>query len=124
MGNKDASKNIYAVPGLDYVAQEDILPYSISPNDRRPLRHELFDKFLTPATDGNRRFEASETLYAWHLKNHPWLELSEVHREITENIRVTVIPFYVRCDMKLAWLELNMLFSDTNNCEQFFLDGM
>ena len=28
-------------------------------------------------------------------KNHPWLELSDVHKETTENIRVTVIPFYM-----------------------------
>ena len=36
-----------------------------------------------------------ETLRAWQEKNHPWLELSDVHRETTENIRVTVIPFYM-----------------------------
>lgn len=28
-------------------------------------------------------------------KNHPWLELSDVHKETTENVRVTVIPFYM-----------------------------
>merc|ERR1712062_739448 len=28
-------------------------------------------------------------------KIHPWLELSDVHKETTENIRVTVIPFYM-----------------------------
>ena len=38
---------------------------------------------------------ARETLRAWQEKNHPWLELSDVHRETTENIRVTVIPFYM-----------------------------
>lgn len=32
---------------------------------------------------------------AWQEKNHPWLELSDVHRETTDNIRVTVIPFYM-----------------------------
>eukprot|EP00079_Xenopus_tropicalis_P032993 XP_017946764.1 PREDICTED: polymerase delta-interacting protein 2 isoform X2 [Xenopus tropicalis] len=40
-------------------------------------------------------FLARETLRAWQEKNHPWLELSDVHRETTENIRVTVIPFYM-----------------------------
>lgn len=40
-------------------------------------------------------FVARETLRAWQEKNHPWLELSDVHRETTENIRVTVIPFYM-----------------------------
>lgn len=40
-------------------------------------------------------FTARDTLKAWQEKNHPWLELSDVHRETTENIRVTVIPFYM-----------------------------
>lgn len=40
-------------------------------------------------------FIARDTLKAWQEKNHPWLELSDVHRETTENIRVTVIPFYM-----------------------------
>lgn len=40
-------------------------------------------------------FSPRETLRAWQEKNHPWLELSDVHKETTENIRVTVIPFYM-----------------------------
>ena len=40
-------------------------------------------------------FEAQDTLLTWQEKNHPWLELSDVHKETTENIRVTVIPFYM-----------------------------
>lgn len=40
-------------------------------------------------------FVPQETLRAWQNKNHPWLELSDVHKETTENIRVTVIPFYM-----------------------------
>lgn len=40
-------------------------------------------------------FGAQETLRAWQKKNHPWLELSDVHKETTENVRVTVIPFYM-----------------------------
>lgn len=42
-------------------------------------------------------FIAQDTLKAWQNKNHPWLELSDVHKETTENIRVTVIPFYMGC---------------------------
>ena len=34
---------------------------------------------------------------AWQERNHPWLELSDVHKETTENIRVTVTPFYMGC---------------------------
>lgn len=38
---------------------------------------------------------ARDTLRAWQEKNHPWLELSDVHKETTEKVRVTVIPFYM-----------------------------
>lgn len=44
LGNQDTSRSLYAIPGLDYVAQEDILPYTAT--EKQPLQHELFDKFL------------------------------------------------------------------------------
>lgn len=47
-------------------------------------------------------FVARDTLCAWQEKNHPWLELSDVHRETTENIRVTVIPFYMGMRVSLC----------------------
>ena len=40
-------------------------------------------------------FVAQDTLCDWQGKNHPWLEFSDVHQETRENIRVTVIPFYL-----------------------------
>ena len=36
------------VLGLDYISQEDILPYMISDAFSRPIHHELFDRFLYP----------------------------------------------------------------------------
>ena len=78
---------------MDYVAHEDILPYTTS--ETNPLQHELFDKFLSYQEDKDPPYAAQETLKAWQEKNHPWLELSDVHKETTENIRVTVIPFYM-----------------------------
>ncbi|ENN72563.1 hypothetical protein YQE_10903, partial [Dendroctonus ponderosae] len=116
LGNQDSSRSLYAIPGLDYVAHEDIFPYVSA--EKAPLHHELFDKFLGP--NPNRGvlhlipvnkpdsrllvvdfldppFVAQDTLKAWQNKNHPWLELSDVHKETTENIRVTVIPFYMGC---------------------------
>ncbi|KAJ8939324.1 hypothetical protein NQ318_005685 [Aromia moschata] len=95
LGNQDSSRSLYAIPGLDYVAHEDIIPYVSA--EKTPLNHELFDKFLTRNTKGDPPFVAQETLRAWQNKNHPWLELSDVHKETTENIRVTVIPFYMGC---------------------------
>ena len=89
------SRHLYTIPGLDYVAHEDILPYTTS--DTHPLQHELFDKFLTFKEGEDPCFVAQDTLRNWEEKNHHWLELSDVHKETTENIRVTVIPFYMGC---------------------------
>lgn len=95
LGNQESSRSLYAIPGLDYVAHEDVLPYTTT--ERQPLHHELFDKFLLHVADKDPPFVAQETLRAWQKKNHPWLELSDVHKETTENIRVTVTPFYMGC---------------------------
>lgn len=95
LGNQESSRSLYAIPGLDYVAHEDILPYSSG--EQNPLQHELFDKFLAHQSDKDPPFVAQDTLRAWQKKNHPWLELSDVHKETTEGIRVTVIPFYMGC---------------------------
>ena len=58
-------------------------------------QHELFDKFLMFSEGREPPFQAQDTLRAWQEKNHPWLKLSDVHKETTEDIRVTVIPFYM-----------------------------
>ena len=43
---------MYAIPGLDYVAHEDVLPYKTE--DKAPIQHELFDKFLTFKEDAGK----------------------------------------------------------------------
>lgn len=86
---------MYAIPGLDYVAHEDVIPYMST--ESTLIQHQLFEKFLTFEPDKDPPFVPKETLLAWQEKNHPWLELSDVYRETTENIRITVIPFYMGC---------------------------
>lgn len=88
MGNQDSNRSLYAIPGLDYVSHEDILPYSSG--EKTPLHHELFDKFLCHSPEKDPPYESQETLRAWQKKNHPWLELSDVHRETSEGIRVSI----------------------------------
>ena len=112
LGNHESSRSLYAIPGLDYVAHEDILPYST--NEKTAVQHELFDKFLAFHPDRDPPFVAQETLRAWQQKNHPWLELSDVHKETTENIRVTVIPFYMGCresqTTSVYWVNIHQIF--------------
>ncbi|XP_078468146.1 polymerase delta-interacting protein 2 isoform X1 [Lampetra planeri] len=93
LANHEDSRALYAIPGLDYVSHEDVLPYNSM--DKNPIQHELFDRFLNYDATKVPVFSARETLHAWQQKNHPWLELSDVHRETTEGIRVTVTPFYM-----------------------------
>lgn len=95
LGNQDSNRSLYAIPGLDYVSHQDIMPYTSG--EKGPVHHELFDKFLAHVPGKDPPYEGQSTLKAWHKKNHPWLELSDVHKETTENIRVTVIPFYMGC---------------------------
>lgn len=95
LGNHDNTRALYAIPGLDYVAHDDVIPYMST--ESTLIQHQLFEKFLTFEPDKDPPFAPKETLLAWQEKNHPWLELSDVHRETTENIRVTVIPFYMGC---------------------------
>lgn len=114
LGNhSENTRNLYAIPGLDYVAHEDILPYTTA--ETNPLQHELFDKFLMYQEGKDPPFVAQDTLRAWQEKNHPWLELSDVHKETTENIRVTVIPFYMGFrqgfEDTMMYMWLNMFFS-------------
>ena len=45
---------------------------------------------------------ASEALRNWHGKNHKWLELADVHRETTESIRITVIPFFMGSRVRIT----------------------
>lgn len=40
-------------------------------------------------------FTCKEALQAWQEKNYRWLELSDVHKETTNNVRVTVMPFFM-----------------------------
>ena len=91
-------RNLYAIPGLDYVAHEDILPYKTNETnplqvdyshkiilDRRSnhphplcftcidhlsllLQHELFDKFLMFSEGREPPFQAQDTLRAWQEK--------------------------------------------------------
>lgn len=95
LGNQESNRSLYAIPGLDYVAHSDVIPYQTF--ESTALSHELFDKFLTRTDSADPPFTALETLKAWQKKNHAFLELSDVHVETTNNIRITVIPFFMGC---------------------------
>lgn len=93
LGNQERDRNLYAIPGLDYVAHEDVLPHTST--ERTPIEHELFDKFLMHDSEASPNFVPREHLKSWQERHHTWLELSDVSKDVTHQIRVTVIPFYI-----------------------------
>lgn len=97
LGHADGEKSVVgSIKGLDYVAHEDILPYTS--HEEQPIQHELHNRLFKYDPDaiplGGSKFMPSERLESWK-KRHTSLELSRVYRETTENVRVTVIPFYL-----------------------------
>ncbi|KAH7955722.1 hypothetical protein HPB52_003297 [Rhipicephalus sanguineus] len=100
LGNQDNSRSLYAIPDTfhpspKYGPPKPVIYYYIdAQSDYKTfvmlLRGPCYIGFDPP-------FSAKDTLRAWQEKNHPWLELSDVHRETTEGVRVTVIPFYMGC---------------------------
>ena len=72
----------------------------LSTDDRSPIQHELFHKFLqyrdsTAAVDPP--WGAQDALLTWQEKRHPWLELNMVNRETTNGVRVTAVSYYMGC---------------------------
>lgn len=93
LSNQKNSKQLFAIPFLDYVSQSDILPYTNT--DEKPIENELFDRFLIAETEDKSKFKPSDTLIKWMQKNHPWLKLSDVYKETTNDVQITCIPFYI-----------------------------
>lgn len=93
MGNTGNDSSMFSIPGLDYVSHEDVIPYTTS--DPQPIHNDLFEKFFIHDKSSDPCWIPEESLRSWQRQNYPWLELSEVHRQTTKDIRVTVTPFYM-----------------------------
>jgi len=92
------SRTPSVLENVDYVPHDDILPYTAS--GQSPIKHELFDKFLDRKDDS---FIANDRLKIWQEKNHNWMEMSDVFRETTDGVRITVIPFYMGQKDEVYW---------------------
>ncbi len=53
----------------------------------------LFEVIIHPLLAPN--FVPREYLKDWQERHHLWLESSDVSKDVTHQIRVTVIPFYM-----------------------------
>lgn len=83
---------IYDVRGVDYVSHDDVLPYQST--EKKVIHNTLFDRFLE-LDAGSERFVAKANLKEWQQKNQHWLELTDVYREVSNDFRITVMPFFL-----------------------------
>ncbi|CAH8445933.1 unnamed protein product [Heterobilharzia americana] len=104
LDDKRAFNAIYIVSGLslissliltemDYVFHDDIIPYV--PYEASAIRNDYLCEFLLSAPDKDPPFIPTDHLRRW-IEARRWsLEVTSVHRKVTEGIRTTVLPFYM-----------------------------
>jgi len=92
------SRTPSVLQNMDYVPHDDILPYAASGSS--PINHELFIKFFDRKNDS---FISNEMFKVWQEKNSNWMEMTDVFRETTEGVRITVIPFYMGQKDDVYW---------------------
>lgn len=83
---------IQTVPGIDYVAHEDVLPYSSS--EEVPIQNDLF-KIFFDVNQETKQFQSTDRLVSWKKNNYKSLMMDKVYKETTGEIRVTAIPFFL-----------------------------
>lgn len=90
--SSDRNQCLYTIPGIDYVAHSDVLPYKSA--EPVPIQHDLFDQFLD--TDVNSRcVTSSKMLGIWQKTHHECLQVKRVYKETTGEIKITAIPFFL-----------------------------
>ena len=82
---------------MDYVGHDDIIPYAT--RDKAPIQHELFNRLFAPNPNVSEEdfvsFEPQSSLLKWQQNYHQFMELSDVYKQTSNNISVTVMPFYM-----------------------------
>lgn len=91
-------KVLSVINGMDCASHDELIPFSSSEKD--PIKHDLFSRLFerregqdNPETNYSIRRDLLQHFGVTNQKS--WLAPQAVHREITENIQVTVIPYYL-----------------------------
>jgi len=97
----DSSEHPLDMLGMDYCSHEDLLPYES--RDSKPLLHPYAANFFTGRRErkGTYTLKPRTALSLLQAHKHHWLELADVYKEVTEDIRVTVMPFYMGKNLSL-----------------------
>ncbi|WKY00101.1 hypothetical protein Q1695_014739 [Nippostrongylus brasiliensis] len=100
-GTARGEKLLTLINGMDCVAHTDILPFVAA--ERDPLDHDLFHRIFDVTASPEEK-EVKITMKTNLFENYmasqrSWLAPRDVYREVTENIEVTVITFYLGSSM-------------------------
>ncbi|KAF7231882.1 hypothetical protein EG68_11426 [Paragonimus skrjabini miyazakii] len=91
--DKRIFNTIYIVSGMDYVFHDDIIPFSSQ--DSVPIKNEYVQEFFIPTADREPSFLPTDHLRRWIEARKQSLEVTCVHREVTEGVRTTTVPFFM-----------------------------
>jgi polymerase delta-interacting protein 2 len=110
------SQNMTSAEGVDHVAHDEMMPYRSSedPLVDHKLFHHLFSQQQTAPT-GRRQhvaahmyavrtehvWQPTDKLTKWHNRQKLMLNASNVYRETTKDVRVTVMPFFIGSSKRL-----------------------
>lgn len=78
---------------VDYVSSEYILPYKNT--EKIPIDNDLFEKYLVKDPESTTGFSPSVSLKNLESDHQKYLELSDVYIQVSHNIKVTCIPFFM-----------------------------
>ena len=84
--------DLYVLPAHDYVHHDEILPYT--PSDNEAFQHQHFLEFFEHDPEKVPPWAVTTKLHHW-LSANRWTEMRDVQQETTEDVRITVIPFYL-----------------------------
>ncbi|CAH8450276.1 unnamed protein product [Dicrocoelium dendriticum] len=91
--DKRIFNTIYIVSGMDYVFHDDVIPYTSA--DPTPIKNEYLQEFMVSACDREPSLVPTDQLRRWIEARKQSLEVTCVHREETEGIRTTAVPFFM-----------------------------
>lgn len=92
-------KVLSVINGMDCVPHNEIIPFTSTEKD--PIKHDLFPRLFEKTEDSK---DDSEVHYNIRRDLHPhftlanqrsWLAPQAVYKETTENIQVTVVPYFL-----------------------------
>lgn len=78
-GNQERDRNLYTIPGLDYVAHEDVIPYTVMKDERQNERERVC-RFLEYRTYPDWTWIIRQIFIAWFGSEYVYFDLNYLWR--------------------------------------------